>query len=196
VAMYDQVNEGGKVLMIMEFVDGRTLESILAERGTMPWIEAVSILDQVCAGLAYAHARRIVHRDIKPANIFVAKDRIVKVGDFGLARMIREVSVRRTEVRGTPLYMAPEQIKGEDVDNRTDLYALGCTLFEAICGRPPFIEGDILYKQVHEAPPRPSEFLPSIPDSLEKLLLALLAKSSADRPQSATDVRDAFKELF
>ncbi len=196
VTMYDQVDDGDHVWMIMEFVDGRTLESVLAERGALPWFEAVGIVDQVCSGLAYAHARKVIHRDIKPANIFVARDRIVKLGDFGLARVTREVQNHRTEVRGTPLYMAPEQIKGEDVDGRTDLYAVGCTLFEMCTGRPPFIDGDVVYKQVHEAPPTPTSVGGSMPDGLERLIMRLIAKVPADRPQSANDVRAAFKDIF
>jgi tRNA A-37 threonylcarbamoyl transferase component Bud32 len=196
VTMYDQVDDGDHVWMIMEYVDGRTLESILDERVHLPWVEALSICDQVSAGLAYAHARKVIHRDVKPGNIFVAKDRIAKLGDFGLARVVREVSNRRTEVRGTPLYMAPEQVKGDDVDARTDLYALGCTLFEMITGRPPFIDGDIVYKHVHEAPPTPASVGASIPPGLEALIMKLLAKSPDDRPSSATELRAAFKDVF
>jgi serine/threonine protein kinase len=197
VAMYDQVDDGDHVWMIMEYVDGRTLENILDERVTLPWVEAVSIIDQVCSALAFAHARKVIHRDIKPANVFVARDRLVKLGDFGLARVNREISNRRTEVRGTPLYMAPEQIRGEDVDARTDLYAVGCTLFEMVTGRPPFIDGDILYKHVHEQPPRPSQVgAQGLPKNLEQLIMKLIAKPVDARPQTAADVRDAFKDIL
>ncbi|MBA3820294.1 MAG: serine/threonine protein kinase, partial [Deltaproteobacteria bacterium] len=195
VAMYDQVTEVDKIFMIMEYVDGKPLEAVIAERGALPWLEAVAIIDQVCSGLAYAHARKVIHRDIKPANIFVATDNTVKIGDFGLARVMREVTIRRTEIRGTPLYMPPEQITGTDVDHRSDLYAIGCTLFELLCGRPPFIDGDILYAQMNTAPPRASSLMPGLPPELDAILLSLLAKHPDDRPGSANDVRAKLREL-
>ena len=153
------------------------------------------IIDQVCSGLAYAHARKVIHRDIKPANIFVAHDKTVKLGDFGLARVMREVTIRRTEVRGTPLYMAPEQITGTDVDHRSDLYAIGCTLFELVCGRPPFIEGDILYAQMNAMPPVPSSLVPGLPKALDDLILSMLQKNPDDRPGSASEVRTTLRDL-
>nr|HEX4314601.1 serine/threonine-protein kinase [Kofleriaceae bacterium] len=196
VAMYDQVDDGDHVWMIMEYVDGRTLESILDERIALPWVEAVSIIDQVCSGLAFAHARGVIHRDVKPGNVFVSSDRIVKLGDFGLAHVERKVANRRTEVRGTPLYMAPEQIKGDEVDARTDLYAVGCTLFEMTSGRPPFIDGDILYKQVHEAPPTPTSVGAQIPKNLESLIMRLIQKDAGARLATANAVRNAFKDIL
>ncbi|MDQ3364865.1 MAG: protein kinase, partial [Myxococcota bacterium] len=195
VAMYDQVTEADKIFMIMEYVDGKPLEAVIAERGTLPWLEAVAIIDQVCSGLAYAHARKVIHRDIKPANIFVGSDNTVKIGDFGLARVMREVTIRRTEIRGTPLYMPPEQITGTDVDHRSDLYAIGCTLFELLCGRPPFIDGDILYAQMNTPPPRPSSLTQGLPPELDALLVALLAKHPDDRPSSANEVRSKLRDL-
>ena len=162
----------------------------------MPWREAVQIVDQVLAGLAYAHARKVIHRDIKPANCFVSHDRTVKLGDFGLARVMREVTIRRTEIRGTPLYMAPEQITGTNVDHRADLYAVGCMLFELLTGRPPFIDGDILYAQMHLPPPSISNLADGIPPALDELQTALLAKQADDRPGSANEVRTAFKQML
>src|SRR5262249_37184137 len=114
----------------------------------------------------------------------------------GLARVMREVTIRRTEIRGTPLYMAPEQITGTDVDHRTDLYAIGCTLFELVTGRPPFVDGDILYAQMNLAPPAPSTLASALPRRLDELILALLAKHAADRPGSANEVRATLKQLI
>jgi len=195
VGMYDQVTEDDKVYMIMEFVDGQPLGDILEARGTFAWRDAVALVDQVCAGLAYAHARKVIHRDIKPANIFVTKDRTAKLGDFGLARVMHRTKIQRTEIRGTPLYMAPEQIKGEDVDHRADLYAIGCMFYELVCGEPPFLEGDILYAQLHKPPPSAREKCPDLPPALDELILSLMAKSSDDRPGSANEVRAALKAL-
>jgi serine/threonine protein kinase len=108
---------------------------------------------------------------------------------------MREVTIRRTEVRGTPLYMAPEQITGTDVDHRSDLYAIGCTLFELVCGRPPFIDGDILYAQMHSPPPVPSSLMPDLPKGVDELILSLIAKNPDDRPGSANEVRTTLRDL-
>jgi len=196
VAMYDQITDERGIYMIMELVDGPTLEAVLAERGALPWPEAIAIIDQLCAGLTYAHARKVIHRDIKPGNIFIAHDDTVKLGDFGLARVMREVTIRKTEVRGTPLYMAPEQITGTDVNHRADLYAVGSTLFELVCGRPPFLDDDVLYAKLHNAPPVPSSLVPGLPSELDALILELMAKNPHERPSSAAEVRETLTRLM
>ena len=195
VSVFDQVTEGDETYLIMEFVDGRTLDDILQERKLFPWLEAAAMVDNICAGLAYAHARAVIHRDIKPANIFVGKDRTVKLGDFGLARVVREMSIRQTEIRGTPLYMAPEQITGRDIDARADLYAVGCTFFELVCGRPPFVDGEILYAQLNEKPPNPCDLNPDIEPAVGTLILQMIAKAAADRPASADAVRAQLRKI-
>lgn len=195
VSVFDQVNTGDETYLIMEFVDGRTLDDILRDRGIFPWMEAAAMIDNICAGLAYAHGRSVIHRDIKPANIFVGKDRSVKLGDFGLARVVREMSIRKTEIRGTPLYMAPEQITGRDIDARADLYAVGCTFFELVTGRPPFIEGEILYAQLNEKPPNPMDLNPDVPPKIAELILQMIAKAAADRPANADAVRTELRKI-
>jgi hypothetical protein len=195
VSVFDQVNAGDETYLIMEFVDGRTLDDILRDRGIFPWMEAAAMIDNICAGLAYAHGRAVIHRDIKPANIFVGKDRSVKLGDFGLARVVREMSIRKTEIRGTPLYMAPEQITGRDIDARADLYAVGCTFFELVTGRPPFIEGEILYAQLNEKPPNPMDLNPDVPPKIAELILQMIAKAAADRPANADAVRTELRKI-
>ncbi|HLL20726.1 MAG TPA: serine/threonine-protein kinase, partial [Kofleriaceae bacterium] len=195
VGMYDQITEVDKVYMVMEYVDGQTLEHVIATRGALPWEEAAGIIDQVLAGCAYAHARKVIHRDIKPANIFVASDHTVKLGDFGLARVMREVTIRRTEVRGTPLYMAPEQFAGTGIDHRSDLYAVGCTLFELVTGRPPFVEGDIMFAQLHVSPPAPSSINNALAKRVDELIVSLLAKNPDERPATANEVRATLRDL-
>jgi eukaryotic-like serine/threonine-protein kinase len=196
VAMYDQVTDARGVYMIMELVEGQTLEALLATHGAMPWPDACHVIDQLCAGLAYAHARKVIHRDIKPGNIFLATDGTAKLGDFGLARVMREVTIKRTEIRGTPLYMAPEQITGTDVNHRADLYAVGCTFFELVCGRPPFVDSDILYAQLHAPPPSASSMVAGLPPMLDELLLHLIAKRPEDRIGSAQEVRAVLKQIM
>ena len=195
VSVYDQNEQDGLQYIVMEFVEGRTLESILAERGRLGLPLVLDIADQVAAGLAYAHERRVIHRDIKPANIFVANDGTVKLGDFGLARVMREISIRKTEVRGTPLYMAPEQITGTDVNHRADLYALGCMMFEMCTGRPPFIDGDLLYHHLNTAPPHPADLSDEVPGELDALIVECIAKDSSTRIASANAIRQRLRPL-
>jgi serine/threonine-protein kinase len=198
VGVYDQVTRDNTTYMIMEFVDGTTLEAMLdqlPDGATLPLPRVIEIVDQVCAGLAYAHARRVIHRDVKPANVFIARDGTVKLGDFGLARVTRELTIHRTEIRGTPLYMAPEQITGADLDHRVDLYAVGCTMFELATGRPPFVDGDILYHQLHTPAPRARAIHGDVSEELDEIIANLLAKSANDRPASAGDVRVALARL-
>lgn len=190
VSVFDQASNGEDTYLIMEFVDGRTVDAILRERTRLPVRSALALVDQLCAGLAYVHGRRIIHRDIKPANIFISKEKVVKLGDFGLARVMRELSIRRTEIRGTPLYMAPEQITGENVTHRIDLYAVGCTLFELVTGRPPFIDGEVLIHHLTTAPPVPSSIEPSISPEVDELILACIEKDPYSRIESANAIRD------
>ncbi|RMH40819.1 MAG: serine/threonine protein kinase [Deltaproteobacteria bacterium] len=195
VTVYDQGQDGDEAFMVMEFVDGQTLEALLADRAPLPLSRALDIADQLCRGLAYAHARHVIHRDIKPANVFVARDGTVKIGDFGLARVVHELRIQRTEVRGTPLYMAPEQIHGVDIDHRADLYAAGCTIYELVAGRPPFIEGEVLYHHLHTEPAPPSQYNPDVPAALDQLLLRCLAKDKHARIARAEDICEALRPL-
>lgn len=195
VSVFDQSTYEGETYLIMEFVDGRTLDEILRERGRLPLNAALALTEQLCAGLAYVHARRVIHRDIKPANIFISNDRVVKLGDFGLARVSRELTIRKTEIRGTPLYMAPEQIKGTNVSSKSDLYAVGCTLFELVTGRPPFIDGEVLVHHLMTPPPKPSEFEPSLPPSFDALMDEILQKEADQRIESATALRERLRQI-
>jgi hypothetical protein len=196
VTVYDQGQDGSETYLVMELIDGQTLESLLQERGgALPVPEALHVAEQMAAGLAYAHGRRILHRDIKPANIFLTKDGVVKIGDFGLARAVRQARLTQTKVCGTPLYMSPEQIRGTDVDFRADLYSVGCTLFELLCGQPPFVTGEVLYHHMYTQPPKLSDVNPQVPPDVEKLILALLEKDLKVRTESAESLRKSLKPL-
>jgi hypothetical protein len=195
VTVFDQGQAGNESFMVMEFVDGQTLESVLQQRGTLPIGEALEVVDQICAGLSAAHNRRILHRDLKPANIFLSRDGVVKIGDFGLARAVRQVRLTQTKVVGTPLYMSPEQIRGSGVDFRSDLYSVGCTLFELLTGRPPFVTGEVMYHHMYTAPPKASEITPGLPPEIDALVAKCLEKEKDARMGTADEIRAAIKPL-
>ena len=140
VGVYDWGSTDGTYFMVMEYVPGTNLRSLLAEHGRLDPSQVVDVTTQVLAALGHAHGHGIVHRDVKPENILVTREGVVKVADFGLARAFAEASVSQAEgtVTGTVQYLAPEQIQGEPADPRTDLYALGVVMFECLTGRSPF----------------------------------------------------------
>ena len=198
-ALYGLDRQGDELVMVMEYVSGETLESRLARDGTMPWQEAIPVVRAVLAALGHAHVRGVVHRDIKPANVMIDADGLVKVMDFGIARLIGENRQTRAGVAvGTPSYMAPEQLRGEDVDGRTDLYAAGALLFELLTGRVAFqADSDyaLMMQQLHEAPPAPSTLRPGVPRKLDAMVARAMAKLPAQRFSSATDFSRALEAI-
>ncbi|MBK7074738.1 MAG: serine/threonine protein kinase [Myxococcales bacterium] len=195
VAVYDQVTDGLEHYMVMEFVDGMTLEKLLTDRGRLSVRQALGVVDQLCTGLAYAHGKKVIHRDIKPANVFISREKVVKLGDFGLARVMREIEIRQTDVRGTPLYMAPEQVSGTNINHRADLYAVGCTLFELCAGRPPFIDGNVMHHHLVTEPPVLSSLCPEAPAALDALVADCLAKDAMARIDSAAAICERVRAI-
>jgi eukaryotic-like serine/threonine-protein kinase len=179
--------------MVMELVSGRTLRQVLDEVRVLPPDEAVAIAAAVCEALDAAHAAGLVHRDIKPANILLS-GRDVKVLDFGIARAQFPAGGTRTNgVLGTAAYLSPEQASGERVGPRSDLYSLGCVLFEMLTGAPPFAadsEVGVAYRHVHDDPGLPSAQRSAIPPKLDWIVAGLLAKRPADRPPGALAARE------
>jgi tetratricopeptide (TPR) repeat protein len=188
VTIHDVDVESGVYFLTMELLRGSTLSDLLKARGRLLPLDALRLGMQACAGLAYAHAHRIIHRDVKSSNLFLTDERVVKIMDFGLAKMLEEVRRSTTVVGGTPYYMAPEQAVGDAVDARADLYALGVTLFELVTGRRPFEVGDVTWHHRHTPPPDPRSLGAEIPDAFAALILALLAKDPAARPATAEAV--------
>jgi serine/threonine-protein kinase len=174
----------------MELLEGCTVSQLRKQHGRLNLRDAAMLCRQVCAGLAYAHHRRIVHRDIKPANLFLTRDRIVKIMDFGLAKMMEEVRRQTTVIGGTPFYVAPEQVLGNEVDGRADLYALGVSLFELLTGDVPFREGDVTHHHCYTPPPDPRERVEDLPDAVAELILEMMSKQRDDRPCDADEVRN------
>jgi tRNA A-37 threonylcarbamoyl transferase component Bud32 len=195
VTLFDADQEDGNYYLTMEFLDGLPLDRILKKRGKLSLRDCARLGQQIATGLQYAHERHIVHRDVKTSNLFFTKDRVVKIMDFGLAKMMQEVRRAATVIGGTPYYMAPEQATGENVDHRADLYALGVTLFELATGTLPFREGDVTWHHRHTPPPDPRGVAPELPDAYADLVLQLLAKEPADRPASAAEVGARLAEI-
>ena len=155
----------------------------------------LEIFIQLAQALDYAHSKKVIHRDIKPSNIMWTQNQIIKVMDFGLAKLLEEVKTGRTLVSGTPLYMSPEQTLGKPLDHRTDIYSAGVTMYELFCGQPPFTEGDLGYHHIHTSPRSPREQNPEIPDELNRIVLKCLAKSPDQRYQSAREIYLDLKAL-
>lgn len=195
-----QVNEdeaSGLPYLVMQLVPGESLDKRLKRVGKLPPLEVARLGMQAAAGLAAAHAGGLIHRDIKPGNILLESptDR-VKLTDFGLARAAEDVKLTRTGfVAGSPLYMAPEQAKGEEIDHRADLFSLGSVLYEAASGVPPF-DGKtpllVLRRVTDETPPALDSIVPGVPVWLADIVDKLLAKKPADRFQTASEVAEAF----
>ncbi len=197
VTVHDVDMEGGIYFITMELLRGANLLQLVRGRGALSWSDAARLAVQTCSGLGHAHEQGIVHRDIKSANLFFTDDRIVKIMDFGLAKMAAEVRRTSTVAGGTPYYMAPEQGSGgEDVDRRVDLYSLGVTLFELVTGHRPFEKGDIA--EQHRRTPAPDPRIHGIqaPDAFVELVLQLLAKCPDDRPQSAQQVATRLRRML
>ncbi|MCJ7589628.1 MAG: protein kinase [Candidatus Aminicenantes bacterium] len=190
--MFDLGEDDGARYITMEYVPGEDLKSVLRMMGQMSAGKAVLVARQVCEGLAEAHRLGVVHRDLKPQNIMIDREGNVRIMDFGIARSLKVKGMTGAGVViGTPEYMSPEQIEGQEVDGRSDIYSLGIILYEMMTGRVPF-EGEsflgIAVKQKTEPPRNPREINPQIPDDLVRLILRCLEKDKAKRYQSAQDL--------
>ena len=190
---------GAYLALIMEYINGLSLEDVIQHRGRIPIEEALPLFQQILEAVEYAHNKGIVHRDLKPSNIMVEANGTIKVMDFGIARVLGNSRLTRTgTVMGSAPYMSPEQIQGQKhIDNRTDIYSLGITLYEMITGRTPFegkkdSESDFKIKLAHvqEIPPDPRLFIGEIPAHIVKLLMKCLAKSPSKRFQTVREVID------
>lgn len=190
--------EGARQFYAMELVEGGTIESVIRDRGTIPYGRTVEYALELCSALAYAHSRGIVHRDIKPGNLLLTKDGKMKLGDFGLALVAAGNKLTAAgKTMGTLLYMAPEQIRGHPpLSNKTDLYAMGCVLFEMLTGKPPFMgnsPGEVLHQHIHVEAPKLRTVLKECPPGLESVISDLLEKDPEKRPSDAYAVAQRLK---
>src|SRR5215469_4785511 len=199
--LFDYFVHDSAPVAVMEFIDGESLEQLIRRRGAIPAAEAVPIFKQALRGVAAAHRAGIVHRDLKPANLMVTKDEIVKVMDFGIAKRQGVTGATKASTSiGSPFYMAPEQILGRPVDCRTDVYALGITLYELLSGYRPFntrgkAEYLVLDAHVNDLPEPPTVYRYGIPQPIVEAVMRSLAKDPNARFQSAEDFMNALPDV-
>src|SRR3990172_7414936 len=194
VTVHDIGDEDDHPYIVSQFMAGGDLEGLLqqAESHRLPIDHAVRIANEVRQALEHAHGRGIIHRDLKPGNIWLTEDGTAKLGDFGLAMAVDRSRVTQAGMMlGTVAYMPPEQALGRAADARSDLYSLGCVLYEMVTGRPPFLGDDsvaIISQHINTAPVAPTWHNPQVPRALEALIMRLLAKDPDERPESAATV--------
>jgi eukaryotic-like serine/threonine-protein kinase len=187
VAVFDAGVERGVPYLVLEYVEGRTLARVIREDG-ITWQRAVAIAADAADALGAIHARGFVHRDVKPGNILVAGDGTVKVADFGIAGAMRSSAAAGGQVHGTPGYAAPEQLRGEPVDGRADVFSLGVALFELLAGRLPFGAGQEVSAAGPVLPPRDA---PAISPAVDAAVRVALSVRPEDRFATAGAFRDA-----
>jgi serine/threonine protein kinase len=203
VAVYDSGEEGLNSYIVMELVNGHTLREELANPATLTVDRSLEIIEGVLDALSYSHQNGIIHRDIKPGNIMLTEFGVVKVMDFGIARAMDDIGATMTStwnVVGTAQYLSPEQATGETSDLRSDIYSVGCLLYELVTGQPPFT-GDtpvaIAYQHVSSDFVLPSAINPELDENIDKIITVALAKNPSDRYQSAdlmlADIRRAMR---
>lgn len=187
----DQV--GSDYFIVMELVDGANLKEIIDMAHNLPYKTIHMIAEQICDALDYAHKNNVIHRDIKNANIMWTNEKIVKITDFGLAKIIEDGLKTSTRVQGSPVYMSPEQVLGKDIDLRTDIYSLGVSLYEMSTGKVPFERGDIGYHHLNTIPEPPEAIRSDMPEYLSKMIRKCLNKRPEERYQSAKELLEELK---
>ena len=194
VSVFDTGDTDGEHYIVMELVRGETLADLLAREGSLTPERAARVAGSVAQALQAAHDRGFVHRDVKPGNVMLSPGGEVKVMDFGIARAATDDTLTQTgTVLGTASYLSPEQSRGDQVDHRSDIYSLGCVLYELLTGRPPFSGSpvSVAYKHVNEEPEPPSRVNPSVPAELESVVMRALRKDPGQRFPTAEAFRQA-----
>ncbi|MGH9549711.1 MAG: serine/threonine protein kinase, partial [Terriglobales bacterium] len=204
VAVYDfGMNDMGQPYMVMEFVEGKTLAGVLAEQGPLNSAQFRSVFVQVCDALTHAHKRSVLHRDVKPSNIMIVRgdndQEQVRIMDFGIAKLVSESDsqdlTRTGEAIGSPAYMSPEQGRGTAIDQRSDIYSLGCVMYESLTGAPPFtgktaMDTMLRHLQDKPLPLSQASLGKRFPSGLEHMIMRMLEKDPAARYQSMDEVKN------
>ncbi len=193
VTIYDAGEHAGMFYIAMEFIEGATLQALLKQAHMLPPAKVVDIVRQVCAGLDFAHSKGIIHRDVKPANIMLEPDGTAKIMDFGIAKGVGAGMTSTGQVVGTPNYMSPEQVKGQPLDGRSDLFSLGVVMYEMLTGERPFTGQNvttIIYKIVNEQPPAPHVLDTTMHPGLGAVVMKALAKAPDARYQDGATMAE------
>jgi len=198
IRIYDFLFVGGAYAISMEYFPSHTLA---AEGLPLPLPRGLKIMDDICKGMSVAHHANIVHRDLKPQNILIDEHDLIKIVDFGLAAGVSPTDSRLTQRSarmGTPTYMAPEQVRGGDIDTRTDIYSLGIIMYELFTGKPPYVGKDpieIVFQHVEGKPRAPRDLAPDLPPALEAVILKAMAVLPDDRFQNVDTLRETLATL-
>ncbi|MBQ8005411.1 MAG: serine/threonine protein kinase, partial [Clostridia bacterium] len=192
VKIYNISFKGERKFIVMEYIEGITLKEYMTKRGVLSLSEIISYTEQILHALEHAHLKGVIHRDIKPQNIMLLKNGVIKVTDFGIAKIPNAETMTLTDKAiGTVYYISPEQAEGKAINQRSDLYSLGVMIYEMSCGRLPFYDESpisVALKQINDDPVPPRNINPSIPRGLEQITLSAMEKDPERRFQSATQM--------
>lgn len=193
VTVYDFGEDAGVLYLAMEFLEGKSIQQLVEKHNVMPIETLLPMYEQICSALDHAHQHKIVHRDIKPANIMILESGLVKVTDFGIAKVMSMGMTQAGQILGTPNYMSPEQVKGRPVDGRSDIFSLGVILYELVTGEKPFGGQNIttvIYKIINEDPIPPRQLDATISPGLSYVIQKSLAKSADERYQTCRELAE------
>ncbi|MCF8413168.1 MAG: protein kinase [Melioribacteraceae bacterium] len=199
VTVYGFMEYGDMLGIVMEFVEGESLEKVIYRQKRLHLYDVIYIMKQVLAGIGYAHSKGFIHRDIKPSNIVFNKEGSAKIMDFGISKSLFEKGVTQTGAKvGTVYYMSPEQIKGIDITHRSDVYSLGCTMYEMLVGKPPFYgenDYDIMDAHLKKEPPKISEMIPGTPKIIDDIITKSMNKDPEKRYVHCSEFQSALREV-
>jgi tetratricopeptide (TPR) repeat protein len=195
VTVFDAGIEAGNYYISMEFIDGRTIRDLLKKKGHFRLSTTVALAKQVLKALSYAHSKRVIHRDITTNNMMLTETKIIKLMDFGLARVVNQLHSEQSIIGGTPYFMSPEQVEGAPIDHRTDIYSFGVCFYEMLTGQVPFPMENPGYHHLHTVAPNPRLLKPELPEIVSRIVERCLRKRPDDRFESADQILEELKQI-